>query len=193
MSRPSGTRIFISYAWKDDQPFVGRLYDDLQRLGYDPRMDRKNMPSRGRTLPQEVVSKLSAHVLARDKNQLAGQGKVVAAFTADAPLLSCGVGPDGRVIVAGDALGRVHFLSLEEQSPLPPPPSTPSPRCSSSESAFPSSTHDLPLNHPNLGQAARFHTATYFAWRSAAAESVGTWRLGSRLSARSASFTCPAR
>jgi len=41
-------------------------------------------------------------------------GKVVAAFTADAQLLSCAVGPDGRVIVAGDALGRVHFLSLEE-------------------------------------------------------------------------------
>jgi WD40 repeat protein len=41
-------------------------------------------------------------------------GKVVAAFTADAPLLSCAVGPDGRGIVAGDGLGRVHFLSLEE-------------------------------------------------------------------------------
>jgi WD40 repeat protein len=40
-------------------------------------------------------------------------GKVVAAFTADAPLLSCAVGPDGRVIVAGDESGRVHFLSLE--------------------------------------------------------------------------------
>ena len=39
-------------------------------------------------------------------------GKIVAAFTADAPLLSCAVGPDGRVIVAGDASGRVHFLSL---------------------------------------------------------------------------------
>ena len=40
-------------------------------------------------------------------------GKVVVAFTADALLTSCTVGPDGRVIVAGDASGRVHFFSLE--------------------------------------------------------------------------------
>ena len=40
-------------------------------------------------------------------------GKVVAAFTADATLLSCAVGPDGRVFVAGDQSGRVHFLSLK--------------------------------------------------------------------------------
>jgi hypothetical protein len=40
--------IFISYAWKDDQPFVERLYNDPQRLGYDPWMDTKNMPNRGR-------------------------------------------------------------------------------------------------------------------------------------------------
>jgi WD40 repeat protein len=42
-----------------------------------------------------------------------GTGKVVAAFIADAQLLSCAVGPDGRVIVAGDISGRIHFLSLE--------------------------------------------------------------------------------
>ena len=41
-------------------------------------------------------------------------GKVVATFTADAKLLACAVGPDGRVIIAGDESGRVHFLSLEE-------------------------------------------------------------------------------
>lgn len=38
--------------------------------------------------------------------------KVVATFMADAPLLSCAVGPDGRVIVVGDISGRIHFLSL---------------------------------------------------------------------------------
>ena len=32
--RPSGTKIFISCAWKDDQPFVERLFDDFRRLGY---------------------------------------------------------------------------------------------------------------------------------------------------------------
>jgi WD40 repeat protein len=41
------------------------------------------------------------------------EGKVVAALTADTPPFSCALGPDGRVIVAGDQWGRVHLLSLE--------------------------------------------------------------------------------
>ena len=41
-------------------------------------------------------------------------GKVVAAFTAGASLDCCAVGPDGRLIVAGDASSQVHFLTLEE-------------------------------------------------------------------------------
>jgi hypothetical protein len=58
MNRPSSTRIFVSYAWKDDQLFVEWLYNDLQRLGYDPWMDKRNMPSRGRSLPREVEEQL---------------------------------------------------------------------------------------------------------------------------------------
>jgi hypothetical protein len=38
---------------------------------------------------------------------------VIATFTADAPVLSCTVAPEGGSIIAGDALGRVHFLRLE--------------------------------------------------------------------------------
>ncbi len=53
-------KLFLSYGWKDDQPFVKRLYDDLYDRGYDPWMDVHNMPSRGRTLPQEVIDNLSA-------------------------------------------------------------------------------------------------------------------------------------
>jgi len=45
MAKQRGS-IFISYAWKDDQPFVERLCNDLQRLGYGPWMDTENMPSR---------------------------------------------------------------------------------------------------------------------------------------------------
>jgi WD40 repeat protein len=60
MSSPSNTKLFISYAWKDDQPFVERLYNDLRRLGYDPWMDKKNMPSRGRPLAREVEEQLEA-------------------------------------------------------------------------------------------------------------------------------------
>jgi WD40 repeat protein len=39
--------------------------------------------------------------------------KVIASFNANSALLSCAVAPDGLTIVAGDELGRVHFLRLE--------------------------------------------------------------------------------
>ena len=50
--------IFLSYAWRDDQPFVQRLYRDLRADGYHPWMDKTDMPSRGRSLPREVIGKL---------------------------------------------------------------------------------------------------------------------------------------
>jgi WD40 repeat protein len=43
-------------------------------------------------------------------------GRCLATFTADAAIQSCAIDPAGRVIVAGDVLGRVHFLRLEERS-----------------------------------------------------------------------------
>jgi WD40 repeat protein len=58
MSNPTNTKLFISYAWRDDEPFVERLYDDLRRLGYDPWMDKTKMPRRGRPLPREVEEQL---------------------------------------------------------------------------------------------------------------------------------------
>jgi len=58
MKTPKGRRLFLSYAWKDDQPFVERLYEDLAKLGYDPWMDKEDMPSRGRTLPSEVEEQI---------------------------------------------------------------------------------------------------------------------------------------
>jgi len=39
-------------------------------------------------------------------------GQVLASFSGDAPLRACAISPDGRTIVAGDTLGRVHFLRL---------------------------------------------------------------------------------
>ena len=60
MSKSSNNRLFISYAWKDDQPFVERIYNDLLMLGYDAWMDKMNMPSRGRSLPREVEEQLQA-------------------------------------------------------------------------------------------------------------------------------------
>ena len=43
--------------------------------------------------------------------------RVLAAFTTDAGIRSCAIAPDGARVVAGDRLGRIHFLSLES---LPP-------------------------------------------------------------------------
>ena len=54
-------KIFISYAWKGDQPFVERLYNDLQTLGYDPWMDKEKMPSRGRSLVICLLNTFTVH------------------------------------------------------------------------------------------------------------------------------------
>jgi WD40 repeat protein len=39
-------------------------------------------------------------------------GALIAEFTCDSPVLSCAYGNDGRIL-AGDASGKIHFLSLE--------------------------------------------------------------------------------
>ncbi len=41
-------------------------------------------------------------------------GKLLATFSADGPVSSCVVTPDGKTIIAGDVLGRVHFLRIEQ-------------------------------------------------------------------------------
>jgi WD40 repeat protein len=41
-------------------------------------------------------------------------GDILADFAADGPVCACSVATDGNTIVAGDALGRVHFLSYLE-------------------------------------------------------------------------------
>jgi WD40 repeat protein len=40
-------------------------------------------------------------------------GKAVAGFTGDGPLITCAISQDGTTIIAGDQLGRVHFLQLK--------------------------------------------------------------------------------
>lgn len=41
-------------------------------------------------------------------------GEVLATFTCDAGAYCCACSDDGKLIVAGDAGGRVHFIRLEE-------------------------------------------------------------------------------
>jgi WD40 repeat protein len=41
------------------------------------------------------------------------QGKLIASFRGDGELAACAIAPDAMTIVAGERLGRVHFLRLE--------------------------------------------------------------------------------
>lgn len=38
----------------------------------------------------------------------------IASFSGDSTFLSCAVTPDGQTIMAGDVLGRTHFLKIED-------------------------------------------------------------------------------
>ncbi len=42
------------------------------------------------------------------------RGKCITSFTGDAPFSSCDLSPDRVTFVAGDVVGGVHFLRLEE-------------------------------------------------------------------------------
>ena len=54
------TKIFLSYARGDDEPFVRRLYDDLKKAGFDVWFDRVDMPSRQLTFHQEIADAIRA-------------------------------------------------------------------------------------------------------------------------------------
>jgi WD40 repeat protein len=47
-------------------------------------------------------------------------GKQIATFTGESAMPSCAVTSDGRAIVAGESLGRVHFLRLVEADTTKP-------------------------------------------------------------------------
>jgi len=48
------SRIFLSYARDDDEPFTKRLYGDLTARGFDVWWDRVSMPSRALTFFREI-------------------------------------------------------------------------------------------------------------------------------------------
>ncbi len=54
------TRIFLSYARNDDEPFVKRLYEDLTARGFDVWWDRVSMPARGLTFLHEIRDAIDA-------------------------------------------------------------------------------------------------------------------------------------
>jgi len=54
------TKIFLSYARGDDEPFVRRLHHDLTERGFDVWFDRESMPSRNLTFHQEIRDAINA-------------------------------------------------------------------------------------------------------------------------------------
>lgn len=67
------TKIFLSYARGDDEPFVRKLYDDLKIAGFDVWFDRVDLPSRQLTFHQEIADALRA----RDRLVLVAGPKAV--------------------------------------------------------------------------------------------------------------------
>ncbi len=47
-------------------------------------------------------------------------GRIIASFCGEGTFTSCAIAPDGKTIVAGENLGRVHFLRLENVVQRPP-------------------------------------------------------------------------
>lgn len=47
-------------------------------------------------------------------------GEEIAAFTGEGEMEPCAFIPDGRMIVAGETSGHVHFLGLVEEDPTKP-------------------------------------------------------------------------
>src|SRR4051812_2077784 len=54
------TSVFLSYARRDDEPFVGRVYEFLRAHGFAVWYDRKNMPARGLTFNEEIRDAIHA-------------------------------------------------------------------------------------------------------------------------------------
>jgi len=55
------TKVFLSYARGDDEPFVRRLYEGLSARGFEVWFDRESMPSRQLTFHQEIIDAIAAH------------------------------------------------------------------------------------------------------------------------------------
>jgi len=61
-TRPAPTRIFLSYARGDDEPFVRRLHADLAQAGFTVWFDRESLMSRGLSFHQEIKDAIRTEV-----------------------------------------------------------------------------------------------------------------------------------
>src|ERR1019366_10684894 len=56
------TRVFLSYARDDDEPFVKRLHADLTKAGFTVWFDRESLMSRGLSFHQEIKDAIRTEV-----------------------------------------------------------------------------------------------------------------------------------
>ncbi len=61
-NKASPTRVFLSYARDDDEPFVKRLHADLTKAGFTVWFDRESLMSRGLTFHQEIKDAIRTEV-----------------------------------------------------------------------------------------------------------------------------------
>jgi hypothetical protein len=61
-TRPAPTRVFLSYARGDDEPFVRRLHADLAQAGFTVWFDRESLMSRGLSFHQEIKDAIRTEV-----------------------------------------------------------------------------------------------------------------------------------
>lgn len=62
---PPRPRIFLSYSWRDDKPFVEQLHAGLEAAGFDVWRDERDLPSRGPDLPDELCLAIGARPFKR--------------------------------------------------------------------------------------------------------------------------------
>ena len=62
LPQPAPKRVFLSYARGDEEPFVRRLYADLQQAGFTVWFDRESLMSRGLTFHQEIKDAIRTEV-----------------------------------------------------------------------------------------------------------------------------------
>jgi hypothetical protein len=96
--------------------FIGREFVFAAINEFLQRCERKALPQGNRgyfTLLGAPGSGKSAILGKYVKLWHLDRGEVIASLTGNSPLFCCAFAPDGMTIVAGEALGRMHFLRLE--------------------------------------------------------------------------------
>ena len=115
------TRSVLSVAvTPDGKKAVSGSWDNALKV-WDLESGREVQTLQGHTLSVNAVAVTpdgKRAVSGSDDNTLKvwdlESGRIMIEFAGDGAITSIGLSPDGRIIIAGEASGRVHFLRLEK-------------------------------------------------------------------------------